>query len=389
MQFKNIFTKIFYSLNLAILSISQTSCTYKEYVTTDISENSEISESTDFSTEVETTNIKNENKSEKIGENIPITRGLVAKIISLTYGTKKEIEETKRVIPFEDTTPEQWYDKYINYAFSKNYINGTDNKFNPEDYLTVSQAQALCDKIDFTKKIQLNINEKTKDKPISYNLWCELYLKVLSNLSEKNTLYEKFGISKKRATILAVPENNKNIKEGFTVTDKGLLKCSGINLVPYIDKEISFYEKENEILFLSEITSENPILENTYVVENDTNCTIFTGGAEKTYKKSDTFTESENPDKNTIKLADIQLNDNKISKISYITEKSELQIKSLTDTKLTSVDEKTYEISPDVKIYFLQNNKVMYGTKEDIIEGKTYEVYFKDNKICGFVFFKY
>jgi len=329
---------------------------------------------------------KEENKKEteiNIGERLPITREAAAKMIALTFGTKAEINSQERTISFTDTSPENSYDKYINYACSKNYISGTGDKFMPEEYLSVIQAQYIIDQLDSSNKIKINITDETKNKPISYNLWTEIYMKILKNLSGKDTIKEKFGLTAQRAVILATHENNSLIKEGFTITDKGLLKCGTLDLEPYIDKEISFWTKENEIIALSDITSQNPKIKNVYITENNnSSCTIFSGGAEKTYEKASDFTQTETE----AKIADITLTDKKISKIEFITNSQEKQIKSITEKTITSVDNETFDISEDCKVYYIQNEKTMLGSREDIIEGKTYELYIKDSKIQAFTF---
>jgi len=327
-------------------------------------------------------------KPVNIGESLPITRGLAAKMLALTFSSKEEIDTTKRTITFSDTSPEKWYDKYINYAYSKKYIQGIDNKFMPDEYLTVIQAQYIIDKIDSAHKIKINITEETKDKPISYNLWTEIYIKTLTNLADKISIKEKFNIIARKATILALPQNNNLIKEGYVITDIGFFKCSGIDLSPFIDNEISFWTKENEIIALSDITNENPTIKNVYITENDEVCTIFSGGAEKTYEKSENLTQTENNENNNLKIADITLTDKKISKIAYALDVKEKQIKSFNSSKLICVDNETFDISPDFKVYYIQNNKVMLGNRADIIEGKTYEIYLRDNKIQAFIFTK-
>ncbi len=382
MVFKKNTYKIFLLVNLAFFILTISGCMYGEYnesiTETEISETEETSENTDALPK------KQKNTSLNIGENLPITRGLAAKMVALTFGTVSEIDNTERTIQFSDTSPENKLDKYINYACSKKYINETGEKFMPDEYLTVSQAQNIIDQIDGAHKIKINITDEIKDKPISYNLWTEIYTEVLKNIAGNTPIKEKFGICAEKSIILALPENNKYIKEGFAVTDKGLLKCAGFDLTPYIDKEISFWTKENELFALADITSETPTIKNVFLTENTNDmCVIFTGGAEKTYKKSENLEVSGNESK----IADITLNsDKEIVSIDYVPDEKEKQIKNITDTTLTCVDNETFDLSPDFKIYYTQEDKIMLGSKEDIIEGKTYSLCLKDNKIKAFIF---
>lgn len=383
------FIKKLYSTALAVSIIYTASvfsaCTYSENNEYSTEQPLQYEQSeTEPETETLALNPKKIEKTSDIGETIPITRGLAAKMLALTFGTKSEINSTERTITFSDTSIDKWYDKYINYACSKKYIQGSNGKFMPEEYLTVIQAQYIIEQIDPANKIKINITDETKDKPISYNLWTEIYMKVLTNLADKSTIKEKFGISAQKTIILALPENNKLVKDGYVITDKGLLKCVGIDLTQFIDDEISLWTKDDEIIALSDITNKNPIIKNSYITENGKTCTIFSGGAEKTYEKTENFSQSETDE--NLKIADVTLTDKKISRIDYVTEIKEKQIKSFTETTLNCVDNETFDISPDFKVYYIQNNKVMLGKKDDILEGKTYELHIKDGKIQAFIF---
>ncbi len=324
-------------------------------------------------------------KNVDIGENIPIKRGLVAKMIALSFGTKKEIEDIERTITFQDTSPDLWYDKYINFVCTKKYMSGNNGKFFPEEYLSVIEAQYIIDQIDKSGKIKINISEDTKDRPISYNLWTEIYIKTLQNLSENKNIKEKFNIEAKKVIPFGTSENNKNIKNGFAVTNLGLLKCFGTDLTPYIDMEISLWEKDNEVIALSDVITSNPTIKNAYIVENEEKLILFSGGAEKSYEKLETTSLTEN----SIKIANVELVDKKVSKVDFADEKKEKQIKSFDGKKLVCVDDESFDIAEDFGVYYIQNEKVMLGGKDDIIEGKTYELYLKDNEICAFVFTKF
>ena len=84
------------------------------------------------------------------GTNRIITRAEVAKMISFVYGNKKDILECykNREINFLDSEINDWFDKYINFVFEKKIMTGTnENKFEPEKYLNLNQAQILLDKI--------------------------------------------------------------------------------------------------------------------------------------------------------------------------------------------------------------------------------------------------
>ena len=109
MVFKKNTYKIFLLVNLAFFILTISGCMYGEYnesiTETEISETEETSENTDALPK------KQKNTSLNIGENLPITRGLAAKMVALTFGTVSEIDKTERTIQFSDTSTENKLDK--------------------------------------------------------------------------------------------------------------------------------------------------------------------------------------------------------------------------------------------------------------------------------------
>ena len=77
----------------------------------------------------------------KIGDDVPVKRSQVAKMLALTVYDINAIENMERTIVFEDTSVNQPYDKYINAAFNAGLISGADEThFEPDTYLSLEQA---------------------------------------------------------------------------------------------------------------------------------------------------------------------------------------------------------------------------------------------------------
>ena len=209
-------------------------------------------------------------------------------------------------------------------------------------------------------------------------------MKILKNLSNNN-IKNKFNIIAKKSVILATPKTNNLLKNNYVLTDKEIIKSTGIDLSEYVNKEISYWTKDNEIIALSSVTSNNPTIKNVYFLDETNNDILcFIGGLESSYKKADNLEITNNK----TKIATITFEDNKIKKINFTTEVKEEQIATITDNKVKTVKNEIFDIDPDYKVYYIKNNKIMLGKKEDLVEGKTYELYITDKKINAFVFTK-
>ena len=89
---------------------------------------------------------KEEVKVGIVGNNSPIDRATVSRMLSLANFSKNEIEAMDKVIDFKDVSSKDWFEKYINCAYIKGDMSGIDNEnFAPYNNLTITQTQYLID----------------------------------------------------------------------------------------------------------------------------------------------------------------------------------------------------------------------------------------------------
>ncbi len=153
-----------------------------------------------------------------VGENEPITRAEVARMVALNNYNIEEINSLERKITFKDTDINKWYDKYINAAYTANLIAGVDNEnFAPDEFLSLRQAQFLLDKIKSENRVKLQYRTEDKDKPIPYNIWVTAF--------EKDMNTERL----KSETIKVYADKNqcKKLGDNFVITDLGLTYYDG------------------------------------------------------------------------------------------------------------------------------------------------------------------
>lgn len=198
----------------------------------------------------------------RYGENMPITRAEVCKMLALSKYNPEEIDLLERKIVFKDTNMNKWYDKYINAAFTSGYISGVDNEhFSPDDYLSLRQAQFLINKVSNSDKLKLKYDESDKDKPISYAMWVEAF--------EKSTQNAKLNLLTQSIVIYATKEQCSKLDDDFIFTDKGLLKTDGIDFSPYYDCQLRIISKGKEVCAIKSIENDCPVIDNATVVKSD------------------------------------------------------------------------------------------------------------------------
>lgn len=304
----------------------------------------------------------------KIGNGSPIERAIVARMLALANNTKNEIMNLERQINFKDTNTQNWYDKYINAVYIKGDMNGVfEDKFMPNDNLTLIQTQYLIDKYDTSKKVKIKIDDTNKDKPISYALWCDIYSKMMLN---KNIKEETF-------TVLATENTNSDLKDGYAMTDKGIYYFEGMNIQQYLNTKIKVLVNGIDIIAITEVLELEPILTRCYIENIKNNeTTIFVGGARKILKNSDIQIS----EANVGKIADIKISQNKILDIEYYENEINGEIKRVNQNSI-NINNVNYILDENFKLYSKIGKEIKYKQLNDLYPGQNvYKFYSKGNE---------
>lgn len=231
-----------------------------------------------------------------VGEKEPVTRAEVAKMLALSKYSSDQLDNLERTIVFEDSSIDNWYDKYINGAYTAGLIAGTDEKhFSPDDTLSLSQAQILIKKINQSGNFELKFSESDKDRPISYKIWLEAFSKAAGN-----------SVSQYDIFVYATGSQCSELGEKYILCNGGLRSADGIDFSPYVDKIVRVVMKDNEILGISKVVNSAPVLKNVEIASVDgDDITVKIKGAQRifsikdsehTYKEGDrldiTFSEN-------------------------------------------------------------------------------------------------
>ncbi|MDR2183926.1 MAG: SpoIID/LytB domain-containing protein, partial [Clostridiales bacterium] len=225
-----------------------------------------------------------ERQLETVGDDMPVSRGMVAKMIALAFSDIDEIDRAPRHITFGDTSPAAWHDRYINKAVILGHLSGIGANFYPESPLTLEQAQFVLDRLDAHNTIRIQLTPENRHLAISYALWVNLYMQLLENLRGYATVEDYFGIVQEDVIVLITPNFNPQLPAGHIITDLGHFTAAGLDFESYLNQGVSVLRRDREILAIAGLTDETPTIRNAYIVERGTDSiTIFAGGAQRTF----------------------------------------------------------------------------------------------------------
>lgn len=195
-----------------------------------------------------------------VGGNEIITRAQTAKMLALTKYSRAEIDKLERIIDFNDSDAEKWYDKYINAAYTAGLISGTDSdNFSPDEPLTINQAQMLIDKLYTSGRLQLKYDVADKDKPIPYSVWLEAY----ERLCQKNN----YPIKASSIMIYATKAQCKELGDSFILCNGGLMCCEGTDISKFSDNTCYVLLRDNDIAAVKSVVTNSPVLQSAVVEE--------------------------------------------------------------------------------------------------------------------------
>ncbi len=356
-----------------ILSLALTSCG-------SVSDNQDTNKSVSKKYKENGNEIVFKDFEEKLGDNIPIVRGEVAKIVALTFSNKDEIENVTETIDFSDVEDDNVYLKYIDVCANKGYMKGDGKEFRPYDKITLKEASDLLEVLNPDGKTKLDVTEENINKPISYGLWSDLFIKTIDELSGGN-VYQKFKLTNITPIVLATNKDNGELLD-YIITDNGKLRGVNLDLSYYRDTEISLYEKDGEIVILKNLVTKTPTIENAYLYNyTGETATIFAGGVYREYKII-------NGKANVISggICNIKVNGDVAQSISIYKESAVAKVRLIDEKGIKLSNNKSYTFNENFKIYGDYANTLTFESKKDIRVGSTLKFIVKKNEILAGVF---
>ena len=242
----------------------------------------------------------------RFGDDIPITRGEMAKMIALSFYTPKEIADMKNGIRFHDVSVDDWYYPYINAAVTDGYLSGDGESFLPEEDVTLEQTQYLINRLNPDNQTKITINDENKNKSVAYSLWLELFQEALQGRRAENSLYS-YGILPREQVLLDTADNGT-----ILLMEDGIFTSTGRSLKALENKKIKVLQKDREIVAIEEILDETPTIQNAFFTVTDDGIEVNTGDGIVFYEYENTESLPQSG------IADIQIQEDTILSITPI-----------------------------------------------------------------------
>ncbi|WP_273320273.1 SpoIID/LytB domain-containing protein [Vallitalea guaymasensis] len=269
-----------------------------------------------------------------------VTRAVAAKMISLANFDKRTIEISDREIEFDDTTPDNWFDKYINMVVINKWMLGGSKTFNPLRPLTINELQTISERFGINLD-RLQIEMTNKDEAVSYGD----FMTFFEVLCDKNK--DEGGIRTKKLTVFATPANSASLNSWQMATNYGMYTFEGLTLDRYLDKEIEVIIRGREIVAVKRVINETPKLTNAYIEKIDGNiATVFMGGISREL----TINHDKYKQKNDV-IGDIIIDNGHITGILLKEQKVAGKVLLMSNEKVDLDELGTYSLTDDAKIY--------------------------------------
>ncbi len=310
----------------------------------------------------------------RFGDDIPITRGEMAKMIALSFYTPEEIVNMKNNIQFHDVSVEDWYYPYINAAVTDGYLSGDGENFLPEEDVTLEQTQYLINRLNPDNQTKITINDENKNKSVAYSLWLELFQEALQGRRAENSLYS-YGILPREQVLLDTADNGT-----ILLMEDGIFTSTGRSLKALENKKIKVLQKDREIVAIEEILDETPTIQNAFFTVTDDGIEVNTGDGIVVYEYENTESLPQNG------IADIQIQEDTILSITPIENGGSDVIKKATSNSIELQNKGILEWAENAKIYEDINGVVTRRPVTRLISGTDIaDFYYKDGKVAAAV----
>lgn len=312
-----------------------------------------------------------------------ISKALALKMVVLSKEDKESVQVRDREIDYADTNKEDWFDKYFNVAIIEGWFTPQEQKLNPLDALTYSEAEIIANYFSLDLESE-GIKVKGKEKTaIPYEEWITIYKSLIAKLEVKDVLEVADLI------VFATPTLSNTLPGWTMATDHGQYSFEGIAMDSCINKEVSFFTRGNEVLYIQEIVQENPILTNAYIVNLDAGkrvVEVFMGGVTRNIPLDPSLN---NKDQANF-IGDVQLLANMVINLKEKTNISQGVVKKISANEIEVEGLGKRKLSEHVKFYntvdqlrFTDYASVVvgYDTASLILENDLVEAVIVKNKV--------
>ena len=306
-----------------------------------------------------------------------INKAQVAKGVSMLFHNMEELNENESN-EFQGQEI-AWYQKYMNMMYKDSYYSTKD--IPPVDReameaFTYGDLEKLYTNMGVVDKELLSyVKNNRRNSPIILKEWNEIYALMVEKLDINNK------IEKVNLIISGTVSKDSSLPQWMAATTYGKVGFEGLSVDYYIDKGTTVFIKDNEILSISDVYSNDITYHNSWIISmSGGNIKAYVEGCVREFIYSDKVSNYSNIVADLIikdgKLVNAVFKANTINGKVLETSKTEIDIESL-GTFAIEDDCRVYKIYGNISMCNLSEVLVGYDAQRFILDG--------DGKICAVI----
>ncbi len=308
--------------------------------------------------------------SKKDDKNISIA--LACKMLTLLE-TDKETAMT--VDSYFEEPADIWYEKYMNYMYSKDYIDidrkSANKSYTYEDLRYYLNTKEISNSI-IKEATGIDISKYKDKKKISNKIFMEIY-DYLVTAAGTDTQIQSIEL-----IVTGTPSNTESAKTWQAYTTRGEYGFEGLALDKYIDNRILVYVRGDEIAAVSVKISDSVVYTNVWLEKGqDTSLTAYISGVTRNFSLNKLESDFEKA------VGDIYIENGKITSITLKNDRINGKVLMADDKQIEIEGYGVLELDSDFHVY-----RTYGATKQeqlsDILVGYSMtDFVVADKKICA------
>lgn len=213
-----------------------------------------------------------------------ISRAEAAKAMALIFedpGNLENMAADREISAFTDKEKGNWFVKYMDYLYEKGYL---DPKVTPatlisaQGNLTYEDTAYMMGKVSGDLEKQVGMTHWNRKKTFARNDWWDIYRAVVEKTDQEGSMKEISAI------LFGTPSNMEQADSWTAYTTEGNFGFQGLALDAYLDNEIRFWVRGQEIAGMTQVIEDKPVYKNIWIsdVEKD-QFTVYIGKYLRTF----------------------------------------------------------------------------------------------------------
>lgn len=313
------------------------------------------------------------------GEGIVRAQAFKAMALAVTGREECEKREKERELSyFSAKEKDNWFVKYMDYLYDEGYL---DQEMTPasllsaQGYLTYGEAAVMAGKVSGRLKTQVGANQRNQDRIFPQENWWDLYEGILKETDPDG------AVRTVDAVLYGTPSNLSQAESWTAYTTEGNYGFQGLALDAYLDSEITFYARDQEMIAMRNLVSRNVVYQNVWLAENDGRYfKAYLGTAYREFAVSGNLAGDSDIAGN---LADLHMENGKLNKITMKKERISGKVLSVTDSAIEIEGYGEIPLSENFHVYKIYGDFKVLGAADILVGYNLQEFVAADGRLCA------